>query len=376
MLAADASRRASLLVAYIRPACSLLAPRRAGASTPTHGTLTPGRTLMPPRYAYWTIIAGGLPTAFRTTEREELLPTFRRIKQKHPDAEMKYFARGRLWSSPDEARVEAEARRAAAAERHSTRGGPSRGRTWRPGGEHQDPRQKFKDAKKVRNQDRRQERFDRRHQSTTAPPPGDTPARQAPRAPRTEWRDRGPRTNKPPAPRKPGAQSDRPWNDRGPRTGKPAPSGDRPWRDRAPHTNKPPAPRKPGAQSDRPWNDRGPRTSRPPAAGDRPWRDRGPRTGKPPASGDRPWRDRPPRDNRRGEPYRSKSNTGDDRKAATPRPAPKAGGPYGAPKASWARKPAPRPRPSGPSAKPASRPPGPPHGDRDHRGPAKDRRRR
>ena len=33
-LAADASRRASLLVAYIRPVCALLAPRRAGASTP------------------------------------------------------------------------------------------------------------------------------------------------------------------------------------------------------------------------------------------------------------------------------------------------------------------------------------------------------
>ena len=51
-LAADASRphpnagaalgtpgRASLLVAYIRPVCALLAPRRAGASTPGLGTL-------------------------------------------------------------------------------------------------------------------------------------------------------------------------------------------------------------------------------------------------------------------------------------------------------------------------------------------------
>ena len=32
-------------------------------------------------------------------EREELLPTFKRILQKHPDAEMKYFARGQLWES-------------------------------------------------------------------------------------------------------------------------------------------------------------------------------------------------------------------------------------------------------------------------------------
>jgi hypothetical protein len=34
ILAADASRRASLLVAYILPVCALLAPCRAGASTP------------------------------------------------------------------------------------------------------------------------------------------------------------------------------------------------------------------------------------------------------------------------------------------------------------------------------------------------------
>jgi hypothetical protein len=50
---------------------------------------------MPPRFVYWTIIAGGLPTAFRAAEREELLPTFKRIQDKHPAAVMKYFARGR-----------------------------------------------------------------------------------------------------------------------------------------------------------------------------------------------------------------------------------------------------------------------------------------
>ena len=49
MLAADASRRASLLVAYMRPACSLFAPRRAGASMPTHGTLILRRALSQPR---------------------------------------------------------------------------------------------------------------------------------------------------------------------------------------------------------------------------------------------------------------------------------------------------------------------------------------
>jgi hypothetical protein len=47
---------------------------------------------MPPRYSYWTIIAGGLPTAFRAADREELLPTFHRIKEKHPDAELIFRA--------------------------------------------------------------------------------------------------------------------------------------------------------------------------------------------------------------------------------------------------------------------------------------------
>ncbi len=111
---------------------------------------------MPPRFVYWTILAGGLPTAFRAALREELLPTFRRIQEKHPDAELKYFARGRLWASPEEAREEAERRRAA--------GPPAagRGRDWRPGGEHRDPRQRFKDAKQAKNRQRRDERFERR----------------------------------------------------------------------------------------------------------------------------------------------------------------------------------------------------------------------
>src|SRR5215212_4709926 len=101
---------------------------------------------MPPRFAYWTIIAGGLPTAFRATEREELLPTFARLKEKQPDAEMKWFARGKLWASPDEARGQGDPRSG-----NKDRNGPprdrerqgegegardARGRDWRPGGSH------------------------------------------------------------------------------------------------------------------------------------------------------------------------------------------------------------------------------------------------
>jgi hypothetical protein len=112
---------------------------------------------MPPRYAYWTIIAGGLPTAFRAAAREELLPTFQRIKEKHPDAQMKYFARGKLWESQEAAR--------ATEKRKGTRT-----RDWRPGGNHRDPRQKFIDAKKQRNAAMRKERWERmRGQGTEEP---------------------------------------------------------------------------------------------------------------------------------------------------------------------------------------------------------------
>jgi hypothetical protein len=111
---------------------------------------------MPPRFSYWTIIAGGLPTAFRAADREELLPTFTRLKEKQPDAEMKWFARGKLWASPEEARG----------------GGSDRGarpRDWRPGGTHRDPRQPFKDAKRARNQRVKAEKFERRHRRDDVP---------------------------------------------------------------------------------------------------------------------------------------------------------------------------------------------------------------
>lgn len=91
---------------------------------------------MPPRYAYWTILAGGLPTAFRAAERADLLPTFNRIKGKHPDAEMKWFARGQLWTSPEESLADLQRARA------------RRDRDWRPGGDHRDPRQAFKTTRK------------------------------------------------------------------------------------------------------------------------------------------------------------------------------------------------------------------------------------
>ena len=97
------------------------------------------------------------------------MPTFKRILERQPDAVMKWFARGKLWNSPEEAM---EARRYPAGPREPRPEASSterRGRDWRPGGKHEDPRQRFKDAKKARNQDRRQQRWDRTHADTKHP---------------------------------------------------------------------------------------------------------------------------------------------------------------------------------------------------------------
>lgn len=59
---------------------------------------------MPPRHIYWTIIVDDQPTAFRAAAQEELLPTFNRLKEKHPSAVMRWFERGKLWESREEAR--------------------------------------------------------------------------------------------------------------------------------------------------------------------------------------------------------------------------------------------------------------------------------
>src|SRR4029079_9094291 len=83
---------------------------------------------MPPRHAYWTIIYGNQPTAFRAATSEELLPTLRQLQARHPDAIMMWFARGRLWKSPEAAREELIRPRARPRrdERTAGTGGPRR----------------------------------------------------------------------------------------------------------------------------------------------------------------------------------------------------------------------------------------------------------
>ncbi len=98
---------------------------------------------MPPRYTYWTIILDGAPTAFRARRADELLPTLRQLQARHPDAVLKWFARGRLWDSPEQAREDLRQRRRRPR-------APARGPDWRPGGEHRDPRQRVRKTRSKR----------------------------------------------------------------------------------------------------------------------------------------------------------------------------------------------------------------------------------
>src|SRR6476660_8102501 len=112
---------------------------------------------MPPRFAYWTILIDGKPTAFRARDQQELLPTVAQLKRTNQNVVLKWFAQGRLWDSP-EAQHESWKKPKPPVER--------RGRDWRPGGDHQDPRARFsKEAQRKRRREERTERaasFERR----------------------------------------------------------------------------------------------------------------------------------------------------------------------------------------------------------------------
>ena len=205
---------------------------------------------MPPRFAYWTIIVEGKPTAFRAQLREELEPTFKQLHNKHPDAVMMWFARGRLWASPEEAR---------AAE---PRGGSERRKPdWRPGGEHRDPRARFDIPRDVK---RRRFAEKLRRESPggfEGPPRGDSPAGGPPRdrPPRAPFK---PREDRPPG--RPESR-ERPPQGRERPQGRPEwkPGGDRrdqrkPWTPRPEQDRGPRPPRAEGETGDRPWRPKKP----------------------------------------------------------------------------------------------------------------------
>ena len=192
---------------------------------------------MPPRHVYWTIIAGGQPTAFRAAEREELLPTLKQLQSRHPDATMMWFARGKLWPTREAADF--------ALRQERSGGRESRGRDWRPGGEHKDPRDRFK----VPRDEKRRRFAERMHRDRDEQ--GGTPREE---------------------------RVQRPWRPKGER-----PGGDRPFRGKGDRPFRPREDRPPG---DRPFRSKGDRPQ-----GDRPFKPKGDRPYSP--KGDRPQSDRP-----------------------------------------------------------------------------------
>jgi hypothetical protein len=218
---------------------------------------------MPPRFAYWTILIDNAPTAFRARDPNELLPTLTQLKRTNPDVVMKWFARGQLWESP---RAERDAQR-------MPKTFERRGKDWRPGGQHQDPRARF-DPKK------RKER-----EAASAGGFGAADRKGRP------WRDK--------------PQGARPWRDKSPHA--------KPWRDKPAHARpwqgKPPQTKAGSAQAFTPARPGAAQPFRPAKPhGRKPW------TGKPPGASRqhaKPWRDQPRNANRkpvdaRDKPFRRK----------------------------------------------------------------------
>jgi hypothetical protein len=99
---------------------------------------------MASKHSFWIIVDGAVPTAFRARVADELMPTLKQLQRKQPSVALKWFERGRFWDSPEAAEAELAARNQA------TR---NRGKDWRPGGDHKDPRARFKlprDVKRAR----------------------------------------------------------------------------------------------------------------------------------------------------------------------------------------------------------------------------------
>jgi hypothetical protein len=97
-------------------------------------------------HACWVILVGDVPTSFRAKMREDLVPTFKQLLRTQPDVKLRWFERGKVWESPDAARAASLLAAAKAKERKPRRDpslGPPRGKDWRPGGEHKDPKARY-----------------------------------------------------------------------------------------------------------------------------------------------------------------------------------------------------------------------------------------
>jgi hypothetical protein len=174
------------------------------------------------RHAYWVILAGTTPTAFRSSSRDVLVPTLRQLQRTQPDVTLRWFERGRLWESPEAARFGSRARPPA---------GDRRGEGWRPGGDHRDPHARFeltRDQRRARFKDRARrtrEQVPPGGSGHEPPAPGSPPPPGRPRKPWASNRPlRRPWAGGPPAPHAPSPKPNRsfkPYGKRPPGAGRP-----------------------------------------------------------------------------------------------------------------------------------------------------------
>jgi hypothetical protein len=118
------------------------------------------------------IVSGQQPTSFRAREREDLVPTLTQLLRTQPDTKLMYFDQGKLWETSE-----------AADEAFAASRGLRRGRDWRPGGEHKDPRAKYdipRDVRRARFKERQsRDRWEPRPGGDR--PPDDRPRDERPR---------------------------------------------------------------------------------------------------------------------------------------------------------------------------------------------------
>lgn len=170
-------------------------------------------------HAFWVILAGAVATAFRSPRREDLLPTLHQLQRTQPDVTLQWFDRGKLWESPEAARVALVAKRPQFADRKAD---------WRPGGAHRDPRARYQLSR-----DEKRARFKKRLGRPPLEARPEKPFDSRPdrsneqRPPRDRWQKPG--WKKPDASQRP---EDR-WR-------KPKPFGKRPFRPHGVRTDRPP----------------------------------------------------------------------------------------------------------------------------------------
>ncbi len=269
--------------------------------------------------AFWVILAGAVPTAFRSPLRDDLVPTLHQLQRTQQNVTLRWFERGRVWDSPEAAQAALIEKRQQSRDRKDD---------WRPGGSHKDPRARYqltRDQKRARYKQGfgRPDRppGDRRPEGQFGKPPGVGRPPGAPpnRPPQDRWRKPKPFGSNRPSWNRPAGRPfrDRPGGDR-PRDNRPRddrPRNDRPRdnrpRDNRPRDDRPRDARKSGGdrpRSDQPRSDR-PRSDRPPQhrwpkkpfdrdrdtrGGNRPFKPPGPR-GRPQGGSFRPQRPRGPK---------------------------------------------------------------------------------